>query len=146
MNLSIINSCGKLVDIWQVQETLDEVIDKPRCVLHAILNVFFPLLVTSHFLVATSRTCHQSVLIWHIVWVVRLKLVVLGEKELYVPGKDSTLSSAREKKLLIFTLNIAETVLSAGYVQRSQEPILAILEVIEANGEITETNSNGILL
>ena len=116
MNFAIEDTCGKLVNIWQIKQALNKVVDEPRSVLHAICDILLSLLVTSHLLITTPWTCHHAVLVWYIVWISSLRFVVFREKELNIPGEDCTLSATREKLFFLLALDIAETVLCSWYM------------------------------
>ena len=47
-DLSIITSCGELVNIWQVNHAQNNVADEPWCPFSDVLNVLFLFFVQSH--------------------------------------------------------------------------------------------------
>ena len=111
VNLSIVDASGQLVDIGEVLEALDEVIDEPRSVLRSILDVLFSLLVPGDLLLLEPTWRHPLVLIRHVIIVTNLQLVVMLEEQIYVPGENGTLSTAREEQLLLSPLDVAQTLL-----------------------------------
>ena len=54
MNLTVVNASRKLVDIWKIGDTLDEVIDEPWGVLGTISYILLLLLVASDILFFAS--------------------------------------------------------------------------------------------
>ena len=95
VNFSIVDSSGQLVDIWQILETLDEIIDEPRGMLCTIGDVLFALLVSCDFLFfAAIWPLNCLVLIRNVVRVHRLRLVIEGKEQLNVPGEDCTLGTS----------------------------------------------------
>ena len=74
MDLAVINTSGKLVDIGQVLKTQDEVLDEPRSVLAAIGDVFLALVVSGDLLLlaAAWAHCHRTVLVLFVVGISRL--------------------------------------------------------------------------
>ena len=153
---SIVNARGQLVDIRQVLDALDEVVDEPGRVLGQVLLVVVVLgfIAMLRLLLVSTGALHEAaagtqhaalVLVWLIVWITGFRLVIQLQ-QVDVPGVDSTLSSTREEKLLLLFafLDIAEALLGVLNWQSLQRTSLAVLHLVEANGEVAEADSNGV--
>ena len=146
VDFSIVDSGSQLVNIRQVLQTLDKVIYEPRRVLSSVSDVLLTLIISGDFLLAAGGTHRGAILVGHIVGVIGLRLVLLREEELDVPGEHRTLGTTREKELLLSALDIAEALLSARHMEGAQKTMLAVLDLIEANRQVAEGDGDCVTL
>ena len=72
MDLAIEVTSGQLVDVGQVSNALDVVSDEPGSMLSSIRDVLLLLLISSHFLLASTWALRSSLLIRHVFGVAML--------------------------------------------------------------------------
>ena len=74
VDLTIIYTRCQLVDIWQILDTLDEIVDEPRGVFGPVFDILFLLLSSGHFFLLTA-TWPRSILVGLVIRIVRLLLI-----------------------------------------------------------------------